>query len=96
LGTAHEHILASGSHSGLALDSSHSASGSPLAHEQLDMPLPFEQRSTPAVTEPAAGKIANVTTKERLHQLVDELSETEANEALRYIAQRREDPTPSA
>jgi predicted transcriptional regulator len=33
-----------------------------------------------------------VTTKERLHQLVDELSESEANDALRYVASRREDP----
>jgi predicted transcriptional regulator len=32
-----------------------------------------------------------VTTKERLHQLVDQLSETEADEALRYIASRREE-----
>jgi len=33
-----------------------------------------------------------VTTKERLHKLVDELSEQEADDALRYIAKRREDP----
>jgi len=33
-----------------------------------------------------------MTTKERLHQLVDELSETEADEALRYITSRHEDP----
>jgi hypothetical protein len=32
-----------------------------------------------------------VTTKERLHQLVDGLSETEADEALQYIASRHED-----
>lgn len=32
-----------------------------------------------------------MTIKERLHELVDELSEREADEALRYIAQRRED-----
>jgi hypothetical protein len=31
-----------------------------------------------------------VTTKERLHQLVDELSEAEADDALRYVASRRE------
>jgi hypothetical protein len=31
-----------------------------------------------------------VTTKERLHKLVDELSEREADEALRLIASRRE------
>jgi hypothetical protein len=30
-----------------------------------------------------------VTTKERLHQLVDELSEAEADDALRYVASRR-------
>ena len=40
----------------------------------------------------AAGRIARVTTKERLHELIDELSEQEADDALRYIAQRREDP----
>ena len=33
-----------------------------------------------------------MTTKERLHKLVDELSEQEADDALRYIAKRREDP----
>ena len=33
-----------------------------------------------------------MTVKERLHQLVDELSEAEANDALRYVASRREDP----
>jgi hypothetical protein len=38
------------------------------------------------------GRIAGVTTKERLHKLVDELSEQEADDALRYIAERREDP----
>jgi predicted ArsR family transcriptional regulator len=37
-----------------------------------------------------------VTTKERLHQLVDELSEREADDALRYIANRREDPVIAA
>jgi predicted transcriptional regulator len=31
-----------------------------------------------------------VTTKERLHQLVDELSEAEADDALRYVASQRE------
>lgn len=36
-------------------------------------------------------KLVGVTIKERLHELVDELSEREADEALRYIAQRRED-----
>jgi hypothetical protein len=33
-----------------------------------------------------------MTTKERLHLLVDELSEPEADDALRYIARRHEDP----
>jgi predicted ArsR family transcriptional regulator len=33
-----------------------------------------------------------VTARERLHQLVDELSDQEADDALRYIVQRREDP----
>lgn len=32
-----------------------------------------------------------MTVKERLHQLVDELSEAEAGDALRYVASRRED-----
>lgn len=44
----------------------------------------------------AAGRIAAVITKERLHKLVDELSEREADDALRYIAQRREDPVMAA
>jgi hypothetical protein len=30
-----------------------------------------------------------MTTKERLHELVDELNEAEADDALRYIASRR-------
>jgi predicted ArsR family transcriptional regulator len=46
--------------------------------------------------EPADGRIATVTTKERLHKLVEELSEREADDALRYIAERREDPTIAA
>ena len=33
-----------------------------------------------------------MSTKDRLHKLVDELSEQEANDALLYIAQRHEDP----
>lgn len=37
-----------------------------------------------------------VTIKERLHRLVDELSEPEADEALRYIAQRHVDPMVAA
>lgn len=43
-----------------------------------------------------AGRVAAVTTKERLHKLVDDLSEHEADDALRYIAQRREDPVIAA
>lgn len=35
---------------------------------------------------------ASMTTKEQLHKLVDELSETEADDALRYIATRHQDP----
>jgi hypothetical protein len=31
-----------------------------------------------------------MTTKERLHRLVDELSEQEADDALQYIASKRE------
>jgi predicted ArsR family transcriptional regulator len=38
----------------------------------------------------------DVTARERLHQLVDELSEQEAGDALRYIVQRREDPVIAA
>jgi predicted ArsR family transcriptional regulator len=41
-------------------------------------------------------RIADVTARKRLHQLVDELSEQEADDALRYIAQRREDPVLAA
>ncbi len=37
-----------------------------------------------------------MTTKERLHKLVDELSDGEADEALRYIAERRSDPVVAA
>jgi hypothetical protein len=37
-----------------------------------------------------------VTSKERLHKLVDELSDGEADEALRFIAQRRSDPVVAA
>lgn len=32
-----------------------------------------------------------MTTRERLHKLVDDLSEAEADDALRYVASRRED-----
>ncbi len=37
-----------------------------------------------------------MTTKDRLHKLVDELSEREADDALRYIAEQREDATIAA
>lgn len=37
-----------------------------------------------------------VTIKDRLHKLIDELSEPEADDALRYIAQRRVDPVVAA
>ncbi len=37
-----------------------------------------------------------VTIKERLHELIDELSDGEADEALRYIAQHRSDPVVAA
>lgn len=37
-----------------------------------------------------------MTTKERLHRFVDELSEQEADDALRYIAQLRDDPVVAA
>ena len=41
-------------------------------------------------------KIANMTNRDRLHQLVDELSDQEADDALRHIVQRREDPVIAA
>lgn len=37
-----------------------------------------------------------MTIKERLHKLVDELSEREADDALRYIANQRGDPVIAA
>jgi hypothetical protein len=37
-----------------------------------------------------------VTIKERLHKLVDELSDGEADEALRYMTERRSDPVVAA
>ena len=37
-----------------------------------------------------------MTIKERLHKLVDELSDGEADAALRYIAERRSDPVVAA
>jgi hypothetical protein len=40
--------------------------------------------------------IGVVTIKERLHKLIDQLSEPEADDALRYIAQRRVDPMVAA
>jgi hypothetical protein len=39
-----------------------------------------------------ATTIRPMTTKERLHKLVDELTDAEADETLRYVAARREDP----
>jgi len=44
----------------------------------------------------ADDRIAGVTAKERLHKLVDEISDQEADDALRYIVQRREDPVIAA
>ncbi len=37
-----------------------------------------------------------MTTKERLHKLVDELTEQEADDALRYFAERHDDPVVAA
>ncbi|HEY5198903.1 MAG TPA: hypothetical protein VIJ51_17930 [Solirubrobacteraceae bacterium] len=37
-----------------------------------------------------------MTPKERLHRLVDELSDQEADDAVRYIVQRRDDPVIAA
>jgi hypothetical protein len=37
-----------------------------------------------------------MTTKERLHKLVDELTDEEADNALRYLAQRHDDPVIAA
>jgi predicted ArsR family transcriptional regulator len=37
-----------------------------------------------------------VTTKERLHQLVDKLTEQQANDALRYLAEQYDDPVIAA
>jgi hypothetical protein len=37
-----------------------------------------------------------MTTKERLHQFVDELSELEADDALRILIERHEDPVIAA
>ena len=41
-------------------------------------------------------RLAEMTARERLHQLVEELSDQEADDALRYIVQRREDPVIAA
>ena len=49
-----------------------------------------------SLTAASRGRIAGVTIKERLHKLVDELSEREADDALRYIANQREDPVIAA
>lgn len=48
------------------------------------------------MTAASRGRIAGVTIKERLHKLVDELSEREADDALRYIANQRGDPVIAA
>ena len=37
-----------------------------------------------------------MTTKERLHQLVDEITEQQADDALRYLAGRHDDPVTAA
>jgi hypothetical protein len=50
--------------------------GCGILGEALDPPLPWPQ----------------TTTKERLHKLVDELSEQEAEAALVIVERRREDP----
>ena len=50
----------------------------------------------PEAGSQGAGTITDVTTKERLHELVDELSEQEADEALRYFAERHDDPVIAA
>jgi predicted ArsR family transcriptional regulator len=42
------------------------------------------------------GRIVDVTAGERPHKLVDELSDQEAHDAVRYIVQRREDPVIAA
>jgi len=57
-----------------------------------------EGRRQLGLSEVAGRRVRSVgmTTRERLHKLVDELSEPEADDALRYIAQRREDPTIAA
>ena len=41
-------------------------------------------------------RLRGMTTKERLHKLVDELSELEADDALRILIERREDPVIAA
>lgn len=43
-----------------------------------------------------AGTITCVTTKERLHELVDKLTEEEAEDALHYLAERHDDPVTAA
>ena len=49
-----------------------------------------------AVRTPVRVESSIVTIKDRLHKLIDELSEPEADDALRYIAQRRVDPVVAA
>lgn len=49
-----------------------------------------------ALRTPVRVESSIVTIKDRLHKLIDELSEPEADDALRYIAQRRVDPVVAA
>ncbi len=44
------------------------------------------------MSQSAAGTILGMTTKERLHKLVDDLSEQEAAAALVIVERRRDDP----
>lgn len=57
------------------------------------------QRSHHLAEPDAGGQLPydrEMTIKERLHRLVDELSDGEADEALRYIAEQRADPVTAA
>ena len=58
--------------------------------------MPGPKGRAPEAGSQGAGTITDVTTKERLHELVDELSEQEADEALRYFAERHDDPVIAA
>jgi hypothetical protein len=59
-------------------------------------PPPLVPTRAPAAGTQGAGTITDVTTKERLHKLVDELTELEADDALRYLAERHDDPVIAA